>query len=257
MLLEMRDVVVEFGGLRAVQNVDLAVQHGEIRALIGPNGAGKTTLFNIINGIYTPTRGKIFFQDKNIVGLKPYKITEMGIARTFQNIKVFSGLSILENVMVAQHCRRKLTFVHTILRSARGQEEEKGIRVKAEEMLNMVGLGLRLNFPPESLPYGQQRLLEIARALATEPLLLLLDEPSAGMSEMEILELIKLITKIRDRGVTVILIEHNMRLVMKITDLITVFDFGVKIAEGSPQEIINNEAVIEAYLGREVEGAEI
>lgn len=255
-LLEGRGLSMVFGGLTAVDGVDVTISQGEIVSLIGPNGAGKTTLFNLLTGVYTPTNGQIFYKGKEIKNRKPYEITRLGIARTFQNIRLFGGMSVLDNVVIGQHCRTSTGVFGAVFKPPAVYREERKTRDKAMEMLEFVGLADLSMENAKNLPYGKQRRLEIARALATEPELLLLDEPAAGMNPQETNELIELIDRLRQWNKTILLIEHDMKLVMGISDRIVVLDYGKKIAEGTPQEICNDPRVISAYLGEQQAGRE-
>ncbi|WP_075619040.1 ABC transporter ATP-binding protein [Paenisporosarcina indica] len=253
MVLELTKITKNFGGISALTDVSFKIEQGQIFGLIGPNGAGKTTMFNIITNMFLPTSGEISFLGENISGIKPHKITEKGICRTFQNIRLFSQMSVLENVLVGGHCRSKSGVLHSVFRTKKQCNEENEMHAKSLELLELVGLADYRDTIAENLSYGQQRRLEIARALASNPKLLLLDEPAAGMNESETDDLFDLIKKVQKRGVTVLLIEHDMPFVMKLCDRIAVLNFGKKLAEGTPEEIQNNQAVIEAYLGSEEE----
>ncbi|RHW33486.1 ABC transporter ATP-binding protein [Lysinibacillus yapensis] len=253
MVLEIKNVSKNFGGIHALRNVSFSIKQGEIYGLIGPNGAGKTTMFNLITNIFEPSSGEIVFNDENITGLKSHKITEKGICRTYQNIRLFSQMSALKNVMVGGHSRSSSGVFSSVFRTKAQRKEEQELEKNAEELLKLVGLFENKDLLAENLAYGQQRRLEIARALASKPKLLLLDEPAAGMNEKETDSLYDLIKIIQSKGITVLIIEHDMPLVMKLCDRIAVLNFGEKLAEGTPYEIQNNEAVIEAYLGKEEE----
>jgi branched-chain amino acid transport system ATP-binding protein len=240
----------EFGGLVAVDDVDFTVPQGAIVSLIGPNGAGKTTFFNMLTGVYKPTSGQVVFAGEDLTGRPPHVYTQRGIGRTFQNIRLFQNMTALENVLVGMHTRLKGKLLESIVRTPRVKHEERDARARARELLEYSGLRRKDQEIGRNLSYGDQRRLEVARALATEPRLILLDEPTAGMNPQETAEFTAFVGRLRaDRGLTVLLIEHDMRVVMGVSDRVTVLDYGEKIAEGSPGEIQKNERVIEAYLG--------
>jgi len=250
-ILHVSKIEKTFGGLVAISNLDFTVDSGQIKAVIGPNGAGKTTLFNLITGILPPKDGEILFLGRRITGVKSHRISSMGISRTFQNIQLFSNMSVLENVILGRHSRTSSGMISSILSLPKKKREERDARERSMEYLELVGLCDRINDLPENLPFGKQRLLEIARAMATEPKLLLLDEPASGLNTRETQDLGRLITEIRDMGITILLVEHDMGLVMEISDEIMVLNSGQKIAEGIPREIQENDEVIKAYLGED------
>jgi branched-chain amino acid transport system ATP-binding protein len=250
-ILDVQRVVVAFGGLMALSNLNFKVEQGSIKAIIGPNGAGKTTLFNIITGSFPPTEGRVRFKGQPIEHLKAHQIAGRGISRTFQTIELFDNMTVLENVMLGCHTRVRASFLASGFRLPQSRRKEKEIRDRAMKILKFIGLGNKFSDPADSLPLGEQKILEIGRALASEPELICLDEPAAGLNETETHLASSLIKAINAKGVTVLLVEHDMKVVMDISDEIVVLNYGQKIAEGSPEDIRNNRRVVEAYLGSE------
>jgi branched-chain amino acid transport system ATP-binding protein len=248
--LELKNISVRFGGLLALSDLSFTIGDGRIVGLIGPNGAGKTTVFNVLTGVYQASEGDVSFNGESILGKRPYVIFEKGIARTFQNIRLFSAMTAVENAMVARHCRSSKGIIGSLLRTPSQKKEEAWVREKALEALEFMGVDKYADSVASNLPYGLQRRLEIARAIASEPKVLLLDEPAAGMNPSESSELMKDIVRIKDLGIDVLLVEHDMKVVMGVCDHIICVDHGVKIAEGDSEEIQNNPNVIEAYLGQ-------
>lgn len=250
-ILEIRNLSKSFGGLKAVNNVSFTVKRKSIKAVIGPNGAGKTTLFNLISGFLPCDSGSVLFNDRPVHGLKPFQITQRGVSRTFQHVKLFPKMTALENVMIGRHTHSKAEFIPGMLNLPWTWKEEKHIRNTSMELMSFLGISALADYEATSLPYGQQRIVELARALACEPHLLLLDEPAAGLNMRETAEISQLITKIKERGITVLIVEHDMSLVMNISDEVVVLSYGQKIADEIPLAVQKNEEVIRVYLGEE------
>jgi len=254
-ILEVTGLHMVFGGLVALMDLDFAVPQGVIKAVIGPNGAGKTTIFNIITGVFPPTSGQIVFKGRKITGLKPYQITPLGVSRTFQTVELFGHMTVLENVMVGRHVRSRRGIISAGLRLPVMRREERAIREQARACLDLVGLADKAETEAGNLPLGEQKALEIARALAAEPELLLLDEPAAGLNETETAGTAALFQRLRDQGLTILLVEHDMRLVMDVSEEVLVLNYGRKIADGRPEEIRSDPEVVKAYLGEDIEYA--
>ncbi len=251
MLLEVKNLSKSFGGIKAVRDISLGIEENSISAIIGPNGAGKTTFFNLLTGIYKPDTGEINFAGRSLIGLRPDQVNAAGVARTFQSIRLFANMTVLENVMVGMHSRLNISVFNTLFHPPAFREQEDRVREKARDLLRFAGLAGKGDEVSRNLPYGDQRRVEIARALASDPKLILLDEPTAGMNPNESADAMSLFRRIRDSlGITVVLIEHDMRVVMGISEHISVLDYGEKLAEGTPEAIRSNTRVIEAYLGR-------
>ncbi len=251
-LLDVVDVAKNFSGLSALSGISFAVKRGQIKALIGPNGAGKTTMLNVINGLLNPDSGHVYFQGRDLPGLRPDEIATLGLSRTFQLVRLFTvnNATVLDNVMIGGHLQLMPSVVRSLFRRGRMKEKERSAASAAQELLEFVGLGWAAGYSPTALSFGNQRLLEIARALMEKPQLLLLDEPASGLNEAEVEEFKKLLYSIREKGITILIIEHNMKLVMDVADEIVVLHFGQKLAEGFPSDICSNQAVVEAYLGQ-------